>query len=67
MNFQSKIQLSHCTVIKYALREARSVLSRDVASGTSLLVVDKAGNITGMMLGRPVSRYEKTWNTDTIR
>ena len=54
-------------MIKYALREARSVLSRDVASGTSLLVVDKAGNITGMMLGRPVSRYEKIWNTDTIR
>ena len=35
-----------------------------MASGTSLLVVDKAGNITGMMLGRPVSRYEKIWNVD---
>ena len=47
-----------------SIREARSVLSRDVASGTSLTVVDKAGNITGMMLGRPVSRYEKIWNMD---
>ena len=42
---------------KYALWEARSVLYKDVASSTSVVAVDEAGDIVGMILGRPISRY----------
>ena len=50
--------MDHPVVSKYALWEASSVLSKDVASGTSVVAVDEeGGDVVGMILGRPVSRY----------
>ena len=59
----SGVKLIWTTLYKYALWEARSVLSKDVASGTSVVAVDEErGDVVGMMLGRPVSRYEEQTN-----